>query len=343
MAHQIYKHDNIMVTGKPAWHRLGIVVEDAPTPEAALQLSGLDWTVDPAPLYAMHEHSPSGEVTRIVCEDQVANVRSDTREVLGIVGTGYQAVQNSELAELCWAAADEGAIPRIESAGSLKNGRITFMCARMDDMLVGGKDLLVPYMSLINGNDGMRSLSQVGHTLRTVCANTADYAIFEGQKKGLLNTMRHTKNIKDNIKTVRQMFEQTKEQMGEFKQAADRLYSRKLNSKELESFFVDVYTKHIDRIPSNVESKEDERKRSKALNTVSKWLNNFESKTCNNDGCGGSAWAALNAITEWSDHQRTVRTTRSSANKEQARQFANLFGSSKNFKKQVAASALQLV
>ena len=343
MAHQIYKHDNIMVTGKPAWHRLGIVVEDAPTPEAALQLSGLDWTVDPSPLYAMHQHSPSSEVTRIVCEDQVANVRSDTREVLGIVGTGYQAVQNSELAELCWAAADEGAIPRIESAGSLKNGRITFMCARMEDMLIGGKDLLVPYMSLINGNDGMRSLSQAGHTNRTVCANTAAAAIFEGQQKGLLNTMRHTKNIKDNIKTVRQMFEQTKVQMADFKRTADRLYSRKLNGKDVESFFIDVYTKHIDRIPSNVESKEDERKRNKALSTVSKWLNNFESKTCNNDGCGGSAWAALNAITEWSDHQRTVRTTRSSANKEQARQFANLFGSSKNFKKQVATSAMQLV
>ena len=116
-----------------------------------------------------------------------------------------------------------------------------------------------------------------------------------------------------------------------------------MNGKDVESFFIDVYTKHIDRIPSNVESKEDERKRNKALSTVSKWLNNFESKTCNNDGCGGSAWAALNAITEWSDHQRTVRTTRSSANKEQARQFANLFGSSKNFKKQVATSAMQLV
>jgi phage/plasmid-like protein (TIGR03299 family) len=343
MAHQIHQHDNIMVTGKPAWHRLGIVVEDAPTPEAALQLSGLDWTVDPSPLYAMHQHSPSSEVTRIVCEDQVANVRSDTREVLGIVGTGYQAVQNSELAELCWAAADEGAIPRIESAGSLKNGRITFMCARMEDMLIGGKDLLVPYMSLINGNDGTRSLSQAGHTIRTECYNTADYAMFEARQKGLLNTMRHTKNIKDNIQTVRQMFEQTKVQMGEFKQTADRLYSRKLNGKDVESFFIDVYTKHIDRIPSNVESKEDERKRNKALSTVSKWLRNFESKTCNNDGCGGSAWAALNAITEWSDHQRTVRTTRSSANKEQARQFANLFGSSKNFKKQVATSALQLV
>lgn len=351
MAHEIHEHDTVMVTGTQAWHGLGIVVEDAPSPDAALQIAGLDWTVDPAPIYAMHTHTPTDEVSRIVCEDHVANVRSDTREVLGIVGAGYQAIQNKELAELVWKASDEGAIPRVESAGSLKNGRITFMCSRMETMLVGDKDPLAPYFSLINGNDGTRSLLGMGHTQRVVCNNTADYAIFQAERSGNIVSMRHTSSIKERVKQIGQMFEGKTQQLAEFKERADALYARRLNTKEVQQFFLDVYTNHIDRIPSpypNVAKsdsgrKEDERLRRKAEKTVGSWLMNFDSPTCTKNGCSGSAWAALNAITEWSDHQRTVRTTKKSASQTQARQFANLIGSSKQFKQDAAQDALSLL
>ncbi len=354
MAHEIQEHDTVMVTGTQAWHGLGIVVEDAPSPDAALQIAGLDWTVDPAPIYAMHEHAPSGEVSRIVCEAHVANVRSDTRDVLGIVGAGYQAIQNKELAELVWKASDEGAIPRVESAGSLKNGRVTFMCSRMETMLVGGKDPLAPFFSLINGNDGTRALLGMGHTHRVVCNNTADFAIFESERTGNIVSLRHTSSIKERIKSIGQMFEGKTQQLAEFKERADALYSRRLNTKEVQRFFLDVYTNHIDHIPpaytpsltttkSDSGMKEDERLRRKAEKTVGSWLMNFESPTCTKNGCSGSAWAALNAVTEWSDHQRTVRTTKMSANATQSRQYANLIGSSKQFKREAAQDALSLL
>ena len=333
-----------MVTGTQAWHGLGIVVEDAPSPDAALKIAGLDWTVDPAPIYAMHEHAPSGEVSRIVCEDHVANVRSDTREVLGIVGAGYQAIQNKELAELVWAASDEGAIPRVESAGSLKNGRVTFMCSRMETMFIGDKDPLAPYFSLIKGNDGTRALLGLGNTQRVVCNNTADFAIFEAERTGNIVSLRHTSSIKERVKSIGRMFEGKTQQLAEFKERADALYARRLNTKEVQQFFLDVYTNHIDRIPSQLDTtKEDERLRRKAEKTVGSWLMNFESPTCTKNGCSGSAWAALNAVTEWSDHQRTVRTTKMSANATQSRQYANLIGSSKQFKREAAQDALSLL
>ncbi len=36
----------VFVTGEPAWHRLGKVIESATTSSEAIQLAGLDWRVE---------------------------------------------------------------------------------------------------------------------------------------------------------------------------------------------------------------------------------------------------------------------------------------------------------
>ena len=52
MAHEITQHDNVVLHRTPAWHGLGIVVKDAPTPIEALKIAGLDWNVEQWPLSA---------------------------------------------------------------------------------------------------------------------------------------------------------------------------------------------------------------------------------------------------------------------------------------------------
>ena len=36
----------VFVTGEPAWHRLGVVIENATTSAEAIGLAGLDWHVE---------------------------------------------------------------------------------------------------------------------------------------------------------------------------------------------------------------------------------------------------------------------------------------------------------
>ena len=45
MAHEITSTDGLVLHKEEAWHGLGTIVEDAPTPQEALQIAGLDWTV----------------------------------------------------------------------------------------------------------------------------------------------------------------------------------------------------------------------------------------------------------------------------------------------------------
>jgi len=52
LAHEITETDNLVLAGKPAWHGLGVVTENAPTPMDAIRLAGLDWRAVVADLYA---------------------------------------------------------------------------------------------------------------------------------------------------------------------------------------------------------------------------------------------------------------------------------------------------
>lgn len=81
MAHEITATDNVVLTRNAAWHGLGVVVQDAPNAHEALTLAGLGWNVEQWPLYATN-----GEGNRLSIDSKVANVRSDTKGVLGIVG-----------------------------------------------------------------------------------------------------------------------------------------------------------------------------------------------------------------------------------------------------------------
>ena len=80
MGHEITEHDNVVLHQKRAWHGLGIVVEDAPTPREALKIAGLDWKVKQKPLMVRSE---SGD--KIIIDSHVANWRSDTDSLLGVV------------------------------------------------------------------------------------------------------------------------------------------------------------------------------------------------------------------------------------------------------------------
>ncbi len=63
---QISGRDEVFVAGKPAWHGLGVRVEEAQTAESAIRLAGLDWSVEQRSL-----HLPDGQLL----PDKVANVR----------------------------------------------------------------------------------------------------------------------------------------------------------------------------------------------------------------------------------------------------------------------------
>jgi len=108
MAHNLYynqrtqKHSFFTVKEK-AWHSLGTVIEDYPTSAQALAFAGLNYTVEKRPLFTLDNVNfdllnalAAGIDPAITVPNYYANVRTDTEEVLGVVGKDYQIVQNIE-------------------------------------------------------------------------------------------------------------------------------------------------------------------------------------------------------------------------------------------------------
>ncbi|RYG32515.1 MAG: alpha/beta hydrolase, partial [Chitinophagaceae bacterium] len=111
MAHNIYHNP---ITGKnsffsvkeKAWHGLGQIIQDYPTSNEAILHAGLNYTVEKRPLFTTDNDNqllfknPDADdyfddfVPSVLVPDYFANVRTDTEEVLGVVGKDYQIVQN---------------------------------------------------------------------------------------------------------------------------------------------------------------------------------------------------------------------------------------------------------
>src|SRR4051812_43235127 len=72
---------------------------------AMVEAAGLGWTVEQHPLEAVVERG-DGAPLRVPVPKHVANVRSDTRAVVGVVGDGYAPLQNRAAFAFCDAITD---------------------------------------------------------------------------------------------------------------------------------------------------------------------------------------------------------------------------------------------
>jgi hypothetical protein len=93
MAHELNTTDGKVsfASTQKAWHGLGQIVDKAMTAEQAIELGGLNYEVVKTPLTT----KVKGE-QRLKVNEHFATVRTDTKQVLGVVGSRYQIVQNSD-------------------------------------------------------------------------------------------------------------------------------------------------------------------------------------------------------------------------------------------------------
>ena len=309
----------VFVTGRPPWHGLGTVVAEAQTSADAIQLAGLDWQVEQWPLVAR-----KGGVERNVNE-RVANVRSDTNAVLGVVGTGYRVFQNSDCFEFMDRIVQER-LAVFETAGAIRGGRIVWMLARLPQTLRAAPgDEIRPYLLATNSHDGSRALRLIPTTVRVVCSNTLHLALGKaGPSEGL--TIFHQESLDRRVAEAREKLGFVARRVDEFGEQVQTLARRQMTQEELTSFFVTLVKDRSER-------------QQKAL--LERFAANFEDATNTLPGVRGSLWAAFNSVSEWADHQSTVRG-QTDIQRADNRLFSMWFGSSAAVKQQALEVALAM-
>ena len=86
--------ESLFYTRVKPWHGMGTMVQEAPNSAEALRLSGLDWIVEPKPIYTEIEGIFGKSMTQI--PGFIANTRNTDGHVLGIVTDAYKIVQNAD-------------------------------------------------------------------------------------------------------------------------------------------------------------------------------------------------------------------------------------------------------
>lgn len=329
MAHEITDQDGLVLTRKPAWHGLGVVVQDAPTPEQALNLANLNWSVEQWPLLAKTtDHQQQ-------VDTHVLNVRSDTKAPLGVVGTDYQPVQNRELAEFVQALADERQV-RIESAGSIRGGKRVWFLVQGDSIWVNQSDEVKPYLLVANGHDGSLALTCQPTTIRVVCKNTLNATLRQTHAQTV--RFRHEGDMSGKLDEAKRALGLLNAARDEVAKALTSLDAKQMTREDLQRFWVDVYTQTIEPIPAHPTTPAETKKAHHAKEVLATWASNFDRDRARVHATA-NGWIGLNAVTEWFDHQRKVRGA-DTASRSENRTFSNLWGTAAVAKRKALELAL---
>ena len=211
--------ESLFYVRETPWHGQGLRVEDAPSSEEAIRLAGLDWLVDQQPIYL---------ADGIQIKDNYANVRSSDGKALGIVGSKYKIVQNTE----AFAFTDEllGEGVKYETAGSLKEGKVIWLLAKMPEAFEVLGDKVEPYLVFTNTHDGSGAVRVCMTPVRVVCNNTLNMAL-RGAKR--VWSARHTGSIASKLDDARETLQFANNYIKATQETFEELYKVKLNDISL--------------------------------------------------------------------------------------------------------------
>lgn len=229
--------ESMFYVRKTPWHGLGTNVEEALSSEEALAAAGLDWNVVQKKIYTEDWNCVEGFY---------ANVRDSDNRVLGVVTNRYRIVQNRE----AFAFTDEllGKGVRYETAGSLREGRKTWILARLPKQYRLADDRVMPYLVFCNSHDGSGSIKAAMTPVRVVCNNTLNLALRRADR---IWTASHTGDMEGKLEDAKRTLFMAEHYMEELAKETEKLCKRKISSAEAEE-----YIRTLLPVPSNANGKE---------------------------------------------------------------------------------------
>ncbi len=288
MGHGFLENDTMFSVKERPWHGLGTVVEKAPTIAEAITLAGLDWEVEMQPIKAVTENFDEYPVTT-----HKAVIKKTTKDILGVVGANYKPLQNKDAFSFFEPLVENGLVS-LETAGSLFNGKRVWIMAKGNSKAdVVANDTVESFILLSNAHDGTMSV-KVGFTpIRVVCNNTLTAA--ENDKFSKLIKVKHTQNIKENLKLVRDIMDTVNMQFIATIEQYRELAKRDICESDLQKYVQQVFSvKKIEDIIKKYEE-ETEKSREKLTENIGEY---FEKEPEH------KKWNMYNAVNSYLNHER---------------------------------------
>ena len=273
------------------WHGLGQEVDADASIEEWRAASGLDFKV-------ARSRVRFGEgAQQKVWDDQHVLFRSDTKEPIAVVSNGYKIVQPADAFAFFQRAAKDVGL-RIDTAGSLKQGRKYFASAKFDDATVVPGDRVEANLLFATSCDGSMNTIVTNVATHVVCANTLGMALAEKGKRTVKVSHRSVFDA-DGV-------------LVKLGLAVDGFQKFLRDAKELSRYTMSPSAAHdtiavIFGAPEEVKSQRDRDAAEKVLKSAgfNKVLQLFagDGRGATLPGVKGTAWGVLNAVTQYFDHE----------------------------------------
>ena len=277
--------ETMFYTREKPWHGLGTRVEDAPNSKKALILAGLNWNVYQSPIWTETETMIPG---------YKANIRDVDEKVLGVVTDRYKVIQNSEAFSFTDDLLGDGVT--YETAGSLQDGKRTWILAKMPQRFIIAGDEITPYLVFMNSHDGSGAVKVAMTPIRVVCQNTLNLALRDAKRSW---STHHTGNIETKMQQARQTLFQAEQYMGVLGREIDNLNQIKLSDKKVIEFIDDLFPvkedlsdqqkKNVDRMKEDVK------------------IRYFDAPDLKHVGKNG--YRFVNAVSDYATHTEPTRRT----------------------------------
>lgn len=275
--------ETMFYTREKPWHGLGTRVLEAPTSAAALSLAGLDWRVIQKALRTEDGYSVPGFK---------ANIRDRDNQVLGVVTNRYRVVQNEEAFAFTDSLLGEGVT--YETAGSLQNGRRTWILAKLPQRYIISGDEITPYLVFMNSHDGSGAIKAAMTPIRVVCQNTLNLALSSAKRTW---SAEHVGDIQGKLKDARDTLLYAGQYMKELGKAIDALNKIKLSDRK-------VY-EYIDALFPLIDNATETQKKNLLRLKEDVKIRYFDAPDLKSVGKNG--YRFVNAVSDFATHSEPLR------------------------------------
>ena len=298
MAHQF--SSGVFCYNKPAWHRLGVVVDGTLPAREAFRIANADFQVAGRPVF---------DADMQLIPGYQAITRMDTGRTLSVMTETYAPIQNESLIRIAEALHED---INMDAVCVIAEGKRVTFTARIrgaeGDVVPG--DLVQQYLIGCTSHDGSIPFQLLFSPIRVVCQNTLSAALgLAGKQKNRDSSIRirHTKNADALIQRLPELVDVRRRQfiggLDELRQMAATPCSLTQFRKYITEVFADQFSGTVNDIRGDKSTA-----RPKVLEDFPCWpslLHKFQGEAIGSDlrASNGSSWAAYQAVTEYLSHE----------------------------------------
>jgi phage/plasmid-like protein (TIGR03299 family) len=278
MSHQV---ETMAYAGEVPWHGLGVKVNDDLTVDEMIAAAGLDWTVSKQPtFYRIGDEE--------ISTGKFALIRDTDKKFLSNVSDGWEPCQNRDAFSIFEEFVERNEL-EMHTAGSLKDGQVTWGLAKMKDQFaLFNDDVTEQYLLLVNPHVFGQGIHVRSTPIRVVCNNTLSFAL--GKASEVTATQNHRAAF--DAERMKEAIGLTRKKLQQYETMASFLASKRYNEEKFKEYLNVVFP--------NFSKKEEKQKE---LSRNAKRAFEIVETQPGAEFGKGTWWQAFNSVTYLTDHE----------------------------------------